>query len=166
MHPKTYGKTNLDQIAFVSQDDVSCPESRRLQILVNGTPLEDLARRIELPFAAGEGTPQIAGKYVGLSLKDVGPPSRVLLGDAAGTIFKYGDRTQVLGCDCGEPGCWPLVCRIRVLADAVEWSDFSQPHRADSKGCKVWSHKGLGPFVFDRTSYESAFAAIRNAGSG
>ena len=56
----------------------------------------------------------------------------------------------LLGCDCGEVGCWPLSARIAVTADEVTWSDFSQEHRPH------WYYEGFGPFVFERLQYASA----------
>jgi hypothetical protein len=56
----------------------------------------------------------------------------------------------LLGCDCGEVGCWPLTARIEVTADDVTWSDFGQPHRPG------WDYEGFGPFVFERQQYAGA----------
>ena len=36
-------------------------------------------------------------------------------------------RIQVLGCNCGDAGCWPLQTTIDILPTMVTWSDFSQP---------------------------------------
>ena len=59
-------------------------------------------------------------------------------------------RTCLLGCDCGELGCWPLTAAIAVSTDEVIWSDFAQPHRPK------WNYEGFGPFVFDRAQYADA----------
>ncbi|MEV6671749.1 hypothetical protein [Streptomyces sp. NPDC051162] len=40
-----------------------------------------------------------------------------------------GSKTPVLGCSCGEWGCWPLMTRITTTADAVTWDSFEQPYR-------------------------------------
>ena len=60
----------------------------------------------------------------------------------------------LLGCDCGEVGCWPLEARISLTDETVMWSDFSQPHR------DAWNYTDFGPFRFARDQYE---AAIRDA---
>lgn len=52
------------------------------------------------------------------------------------------EKTVLLGCECGEPGCWPLMARVEVGAEQVAWSDFEQPHRRDN-----WAYAGFGPFV-------------------
>lgn len=46
--------------------------------------------------------------------------------------FCKTERISVLGCDCGEVGCWPLVCRVGMEGDTVTWHSFLQPHRAVS----------------------------------
>lgn len=69
---------------------------------------------------------------------------------AADRQWPSPDYAWVLGCDCGEVGCWPLTTRITVTDDQVIWSDFSQGHRED------WDYRGFGPFVFERQQYTSA----------
>lgn len=59
-------------------------------------------------------------------------------------------RVPVLGCWCGEWGCWPLLARIEVTRRAVTWSGFRQPSRSER------SYEGFGPFVFRRRAYERA----------
>jgi hypothetical protein len=98
-------------------------------------------------------------------------------GGYAGIIpahFNFGDLTRyyearedrqwprpehawLLGCDCGEVGCWPLTARIAVAADEVVWSDFSQEHRPN------WDYAGLGPFVFERQQYAGAVSQAAEA---
>jgi hypothetical protein len=60
------------------------------------------------------------------------------------------EKTVLLGCTCGEPGCWPLMARVEVSPLEVRWDEFEQPHRRGR-----WSHATLGPFVFDRRPYEA-----------
>ena len=98
-------------------------------------------------------------------------------GGYAGIIpshFNFGDLTRyyeareerqwpspghawLLGCDCGEVGCWPLTAQIAVTPDNVTWSHFSQEHRPD------WDYEGFGPFVFDREQYAGAVARAAQA---
>jgi hypothetical protein len=56
----------------------------------------------------------------------------------------------ILDCECGEVGCWPLQCKIRVVGDDVVWDEFRQPHRA----ARDYSH--FGPFVFEGAQYRDA----------
>ena len=121
-------------------------------IFVNGRNLVDMVREVELPFAAREGNPHLAGDYVGLPVEAVLFPSRRLLGEPEtyyDTDYLDG-KLAVLGCGCGEVGCWPLRVRISAMEGQVTWGDFEQPHR------RRWDHGALGPFVFDRGEYEAA----------
>lgn len=56
---------------------------------------------------------------------------------------------MLLGCQCGEWGCWPLTARIEVTDEVVRWSGFRTGHRD-------WDLAALGPFEFDRARYERA----------
>ncbi len=130
-----------------------------VRILVDGADLALLARAVEMPFAAAEGWPDIAGKYIGLCPKDVVQSAAHFLGEAA-PLFQYGRKVQVLGCTCGEPGCWPLVCEIAVDTEEVTWKNFEQPHRGEDQGQPSWSHEALGPFVFARPRYDKALRRV------
>lgn len=61
-------------------------------------------------------------------------------------------RVPLLGCSCGEWGCWPLLARIVCTPDFVMWTDFQQPHR------KRRDYTAFGPFHFARAQYEDALA--------
>ncbi|CAL9675772.1 hypothetical protein SUDANB15_07750 (plasmid) [Streptomyces sp. enrichment culture] len=65
-----------------------------------------------------------------------------------------GPKTPVLGCECGEWGCWPLMARITATADLVTWDAFEQPHR------KSRDHAAFGPFRSDRHPYDDALRAL------
>jgi hypothetical protein len=65
-----------------------------------------------------------------------------------------GPKTPVLGCECGEWGCWPLMARITATADCVTWDAFEQPHR------KARDYVAFGPFQFDRHQYDDALQAL------
>jgi hypothetical protein len=58
----------------------------------------------------------------------------------------------LLGCDCGEVGCWPFTARITVKPTEVTWSNFSQDHRSER------GYEGFGRFTFDQHQYASAVA--------
>jgi hypothetical protein len=68
-----------------------------------------------------------------------------------------GPKTPVLGCECGEWGCWPLMARITVTDDVVIWDGFEQPHRA------ARDYTGFGPFRFDRHQYDAALQDLTTA---
>jgi hypothetical protein len=65
-----------------------------------------------------------------------------------------GPKTPLLGCECGEWGCWPLMARIIVTADVVTWDRFEQPYR------KTRVYTAFGPFQFDRHQYDDALHTL------
>jgi hypothetical protein len=148
----------MDEIAFVVSQEPNGASPARVSILINGRNLAELARVVELPFAKAQSASSIAGAYDGLEASAVLPPSEHFLGRPSSRLYAYGERTQVLGCECGEPGCWPLVCRICVCPESVMWHDFRQPHRGANSRAGEWHYDGLGPFEFLRSPYEAALA--------
>lgn len=115
---------------------------------VNGVDLRELARAVELPSAEADSQPDLAGSYAGLRDPGIRWPSRHFLGEPAVTWFGDGD-TVLLGCVCGDAGCWPLTARIDVTDDVVTWRDFRTGHRS-------WNLGDLGPFRFDALAYTTA----------
>lgn len=77
--------------------------------------------------------------------------------------FGNSAETFVLGCACGELGCWPLKCSVTDDRDTITWSNFAQPHRPDR------DYLSFGPFIFDRAQYAQAVSLLRaqieNSGS-
>ena len=123
-----------------------------VDVFVNDRNLVDILREIELPFAARDGKPDFAGRYVGLPPDEVYLPSSRLLGDPS-TYYDYDyldGKIAVLGCVCGDVGCWPFRVGIELREDVVIWDGFEQPHR------RKWRYDEMDPFVFDRTQYFSA----------
>lgn len=125
--------------------------SRTVRIVVNGTPLVDHAKSVEAPFANAEGKPNLAGDYAPLLVEDF-RSRQGLLGNPVSTWFEDGD-TVLMGCPCGEWGCWPLTAMIDVKDDRVTWRRFRNGHRD-------WDLSALGPFVFERIQYETAVAVL------
>lgn len=115
--------------------------------VINDVALADLARAVELPSAEEAGQARLAGSYGGLDVQYLWP-SRHFLGEPIEEWFGDGD-TILLGCVCGEAGCWPLTARVDVDESTVHWSEFRMGHRD-------WDLSDLGPFVFDRDQYELA----------
>jgi hypothetical protein len=139
-----------------------------VELRVNGRGLIDLVREIEIPYvrreyderiASGQAPDEpgrrdaLAGGYLYPSGIDVFLPSRNLLGEP----YPHGFATEpedprnrkslLLQCSCGITECWFLLATITVAEGTVTWSDFCQFHRD-------WKYD-LGPFVFDRVSYEA-----------
>lgn len=105
-----------------------------------------------MPHAVAEHKPYLAGDYEPLALCDIGSDRTHFLGHPVATWFEDGD-TVLLGCPCGEWGCWPLTVRVELTDATVRWHDFRTGHRD-------WDLSGLGPFVFDRPDYEAALQVI------
>ncbi|HEX8218838.1 MAG TPA: hypothetical protein VF914_06455 [Chloroflexia bacterium] len=137
-------------------DDGSGGQAEETVILVNGRDLVDILREYELPMAAGEGSPDIAGGYMGLPPEDVLLPSRHFFGEPRWEVYRYGGKISILDCECRAAGCWPFLARITVDADTVVWSDFEQPHRSPDHPNGGWTYEGLGPFTFAREQYLKA----------
>jgi hypothetical protein len=64
-------------------------------------------------------------------------------------------KVPLLGCECGEWGCWPLLARITVGDGAVTWDEFEQPFRRER------DYHAFGPFKFDEQQYVAALAELR-----
>jgi hypothetical protein len=114
--------------------------------LVDGQSLIDLVAA----FEAGKGYVP-SGGYAGLV------PAHFNFGDLA--LYYLGAKQQpwpkagrawLLGCDCGEVGCWPLEAAISRVDGAVVWSDFMQPHRPER------DYGEFGPFEFEHQQYQAA----------
>ena len=63
-------------------------------------------------------------------------------------------RIPLLGCECGEWGCWPLMAEVVANEREVVWTNFEQPHRPKR------DYSRFGPFCFSRADYERALADL------
>jgi len=140
----------MDRIQFlVSVETRGTDSLRTVEPVVNGIPLRELAAAAEAAAAASDGRPELAGAYAGLHDGDeLKWPSKHFLGRPELQWFEDGD-TVLLGCTCGEWGCWPLTAQVGIDDAAVSWSGFRNGHRD-------WDLSGLGPFAFERAQYEAA----------
>jgi len=136
-----------------------------LRLVVDDRDLAAVVAEHELPFSEAEGHPDIAGAYMGLDPRQLSGPVSVHYIGGLGSDLACGprDKTVLLGCSCGEIGCWPLMARVELGDDQVVWREFAQPHRSST-----WSYDGFGPFVFKRSQYVEALSAVEEAlkGSG
>jgi hypothetical protein len=136
----------MDTIAF-NRKHLAFAEIDLVEIVISGTPLVELARAHEQPFADAEGRPEIAGGYEGMS------PSDLWSGDDGLSNIEGSRTVQLLQCDsCYEPGCFPVTCRVELGTDHVVWSNFAGHDR--------WSYESFGPFEFGRTQYDAAIDAF------
>ena len=112
-----------------------------------------------MPFAVQEGYPELAGNYDGLLLADIPDLRSHFYGDTL-PYFSEEGKTYLYDCDCGVPGCWPLMARIVVGAETITWRDFEQPHRTEGSPAGHWRYDEFGPFVFERAQYEEALNSL------
>jgi hypothetical protein len=137
-----------NEIAFVIRDRA---DLRTLEVVpaIDGVLLTDLVGTYELGLAMDPA----GHAYGGLvpALYRFGAMDRHYRG---GSTEAFGPAIPVLGCECGEWGCWPLLARISVCPDGVTWDEFAQPRRP------VRDYSGLGPFHFTRDQYEDALADL------
>jgi len=143
----------MDSIKFYPNDYEMNGESlTEVIVTINGEPLLELIRQREQSFAAKDGQASIAGDYAYLSLIDF----KKLFLDALlpnGRLAASGERSVVpLGCPCGIWDCWYLALKAKFEADAIRFSDFTNPRRKD------WRY-GL-EFKFDRVSFASEILKI------
>ena len=135
---------------------------RSVRYLVNGRDLLASVREVERPYAESEGHPKLAGDYAPLPLYWIHDSPEYFLGnDVAPTRWPGSPWTVLYACaSCGEVGCWPLLVTIEVADRLVRWSGFRQQYRAPAGDASkptatVWEYNALGPFEFDRSSYEA-----------
>jgi hypothetical protein len=99
------------------------------------------------------------GGYGGLIPEwfNYGPLDKYFLGDFdPNSCFANMGSIYLLGCDCGEVGCWPLMAHIETAGETIEWNFFRQPFR------KERDYSDFGPFVFDADRYRKTVAALRD----
>ena len=120
---------------------------------IDGTALTDLVAEFE-----SNRHLEPAGGYGGIvpQLYNYGPLARYLMGEfGLDSSWAGMGGIYVLGCDCGEVGCWPLVCRVKIEDQSVVWDEFKQPHRPER------DYSEFGPFVFDLFQYRSAIKELQ-----
>lgn len=121
-------------------------EPHEIAIRIDGTDLTELIDTFEI----GAGMRPAGDAYGGLV------PAYFRFGSMDDHFHgrSTNAKTPVLGCECGEWGCWPLMTRIIVLHDVVLWDSFEQPFRPDR------DYTGFGPFRFERHRYDAAVATL------
>ena len=127
----------ISRLSFAAEPHVVAG-SRWLTPVVDGRRLTDLVA----DFETAQGFGDLAGTYAGIVVGADGQP-------LADKLLTDG-RRSLLGCGCGDTGCWPLEADIRFDDWSVTWDGFAQPHEPQ------WSYDGFGPFVFMIEDYRAA----------
>jgi hypothetical protein len=141
----------MDQIEFRTTTS-RVEDYKVVDIWINGQSLIDWLRMVEIPYAAAEGQPSLAGMYEGLPPLLVLPPSRHFWGRAQ-SAYRCGEDGRVSLLEyglSGVPGEWTLSVRIAVDGQQVSWSGFRQEQRP------AWSYEALEAFCFDLSAYRNA----------
>ncbi|MFL6055443.1 MAG: hypothetical protein ACJ72W_21455 [Actinoallomurus sp.] len=121
--------------------------ARELLPYIDNVSLVDLVSGFE--HAAGYDVP---GTYAGIVLDyfNFGDLTAYLTGQPDSAYWAKSGVIGLLGCDCGEVGCWPLEARVLIDDNPVTWRGFVQPHRPKR------DYGSFGPFTFRRSQYEHA----------
>lgn len=122
--------------------------------LVDGASLADLIEQFE-----SAKTMEPAGGYAGIVpwYFNFGPLTAYFLGESTVDYWRDLGKVALLGCECGEVGCWPLFARVTVADSEVAWSEFEQPHRP------ARDYSEFGPFEFDLGEYRAALELADSA---
>jgi hypothetical protein len=120
--------------------------------VLDGTPLTEMILSFE-----SEKHFEPAGGYGGLIPQwfKYGSLNRYFLGDFdQDSYFARLGYVYLLGCKCGEVGCWPFGARIKPGLESVVWDSFRQPHRPER------DYSDFGPIVFEADEYQQAVAGL------
>ncbi|RFA09350.1 hypothetical protein B7R54_08980 [Subtercola boreus] len=119
--------------------------------VVDGRPFSEIV----MEFEASRGWDP-AGGYGGLfpGVFRLGTAIEYWLGVGLTGFGSTGGRVWVLGCECGELGCWPFGVTIVTTPDTVTWQSFEQPFRRER------DYSALPPFIFDRAEYVAAVTTV------
>ncbi|WP_440876824.1 hypothetical protein [Thalassotalea sp. PLHSN55] len=129
-------------------------EYSTVSIIIDGRPLPELMKKIEMKMAEKEGHPDIAGNYGTLTLPS--NPHDYYLGLIEADEGENEDKSTLLDCACGCFGCWPLLCNISITNNKVSWTHFEQPQRGNKSEGSHWSYEDFNGFVFDKEQYLKA----------
>lgn len=143
----------MDLLSFAIQPLCKGDETPSIVPVVNGIHLTRLVEDFE---RAADFEP--IGGYAGLvpTAFNFGPLDVYFLGQTHEQLFELGGYF-LLGCSCGEVGCWPLNARITQLDDQIIWDQFRQPHRRER------DYSSFGPFRFERDRYQQSVIELASS---
>ncbi|MEL7120906.1 MAG: hypothetical protein AAFO07_15750 [Bacteroidota bacterium] len=128
-----------------------------VDIYINGWNLIERLHAIELPFAANEGNPSLAGAYEGLPPLMVLPPNKHFWGQGNKDYTLQDGRTVLYEyAYSGVPGEWSFAVKIEVDSEGVSWDAFGNPKR------NSWFYGVLGNYQFDLAQYRDALKDAKN----
>jgi len=121
--------------------------------IVNGVRLTALIEE----FERGSLYEPVGG-YAGIvpTHFNFGPLDQYFMASSSDSIFP-DHRCYLLGCECGEVGCWPLQARILTSEREIVWEGFKQPFRTER------DYSSFGPFRFDLDQYRLSVTELASA---
>lgn len=147
---------NFVEFKIIPKHDIGTGRDYEVvDISVDEKPLAEIMKAHEMPFAEAEGHPELAGDYHAMNIVAQSLEEYFLGCERDAWWGDDENKTLLLGCSCGETGCWPLLCKITVEEEKVIWSGFEQWHR-----CTEWDYSNVG-FVFDKQQYINALEKIK-----
>jgi hypothetical protein len=120
---------------------------------IDGKPLSSMIAE----FEAANGYTDPVGGYGGLvpDYFNAGPLLSYLCAQVGRPGASHKDEEiYLLGCECGEVGCWPLMASVTRIGTGYQWSAFHQPHRSQR------NYEGFGSFTFEQHQYENALREL------
>jgi hypothetical protein len=126
-------------------------KKKLVEIKIDRVDLIKIARRYEKKIDECKKKKKLAGAYGYISKPD--DPFKFFLGQDIDANYDDG-KTGVLECECGNYGCWPLLCRIKEENGNVTWSDFENVHRngrVPENG--IWVYNTDFKFEFNKVDY-------------
>lgn len=118
---------------------------------VDSVPLTSLIADFEV-----ENSWEPAGGYAGLVPAHFrfGSLDQYFLGNPESEGFISLGKIALLGCNCGEWGCWPLMAQVTIDEQRICWSDFEQPYRRER------NYSDFGPFSFNPAQYLESLCSL------
>jgi hypothetical protein len=126
---------------------------RSIVPIVNGVRLTTLIKEFE-----SEHQYKPVGGYAGIvpAHFNFGSLDQYFMASSPNPVLP-GQRCYLLGCECGEVGCWPLEAHIVVYEREIVWESFKQPFRPER------DYSSFGLFRFDLDQYRQSVVALAAA---
>jgi hypothetical protein len=120
--------------------------------IVNGIRLTALVEEFERQHLY-----EPVGGYAGMvpTHFNFGPIDQYFLATSMAPPFV--DKRWLLGCECGEVGCWPLEAHIVANQREFIWEGFKQPFRPER------DYSSFGPFRFEHDQYRRSVIELASA---
>ncbi len=145
------GAMNVINLALVP--DCIRPNHLAVAVSIDGEPLTERVRRVEVPHRLAVGADPSVTRYTWVWAGFMLLPRRHLLGVPASPWWP--GFSEVLVCTCGEAACGAIAVSVRVWPGHVGWLAWRQfPLVEASPLCKFPS------LVFNRSQYEAELERV------